>query len=330
MFLITTLFQVYKNSFRIVMKQLSTIMLCTLATFSLVAPSFAWDFSVSGSSSAKYFRETVNDGTVDTKDDINNTFTSNAGGITASNTHTDGPNSTTFSYTAAWNSDAGNFDEYVTVSGSKKVGNWTASTSTSQHIQKDIGPGADDNAAVAKPMAAGNSAAITLTDGFITYKLGDTSHLSSAEKTVNGPMDGAVDAEARVDSFNGFSVGFAIGNGTLTFALDENNSTTGTAFGETGTLSMACGSNNLAYGLNFSGDVGVDLSFTYGSGSATPSIDTCTGDNKSNEATFNTMGLGVAIPIGDMSLALDYESSGLTNTQNGNNQTKRVNKSNSL
>ena len=47
-------------------------------------------------------------------------------------------------------------------------------------------------------MNALNSAAITLTDGSITYKLGDAAHLSTAEKAVNGPMDGAVDAEARV------------------------------------------------------------------------------------------------------------------------------------
>ena len=62
-----------------------------------------------------------------------------------------------------------------------------------------------------------------LTDGSITYKLGDAGHLSTAEKAVNGPMAGAVDAEARVDSFNGFSVGLGVGPGTLTVALDQNS-----------------------------------------------------------------------------------------------------------
>ena len=36
--------------------------------------------------------------------------------------------------------------------------------------------------------------------------------------------------------------------------------------------------------------------------------------SKTNAATANTMGLGVAVPVGGMSLALDYESSGTTNT----------------
>ena len=90
-------------------------------------------------------------------------------------------------------SDDVNFDEYVKVSGSKKVGNWTASSSTTQYIQKDV-------TGDATPQLADGTAAITLTDGSITYKLGDAAHLSTAEKAVNGPMDGQVDAEARVDS----------------------------------------------------------------------------------------------------------------------------------
>ena len=71
----------------------------------------------------------------------------------------------------------------------------------------------------------------------------------------------------------------------------------------------------MSYGLNFSGDVGADVSFTYGSSSATAAADTCLGDNKGDSASANTMGLGVAVPIGGMSLALDYESSGTVNTQ---------------
>ena len=287
------------------MKQLSKMMLAAVATVALAAPAFAWDFSASGSSSATYKRETISSGVAGAKDDVNNAYSSSAGGVTVSSSHSDGPNSATFSYTADWNGDDGNFDEYVKVSGTKKVGNWTASSSTTQHIQKDVtGPG--DQA----PMTAGATAAITLTDGSITYTLGDASHLSTSEKAVNGPMSGQVDAEARVDSFNGFSVGLGVGPGTLTVAIDENNGTATTALGDLSTA-VACGANSLGYGLNFSGNVGVDLSFTYGSGSSTASADTC-GDNsstKSNTASASTMGLGVGVPIGGMSLALDYESS---------------------
>jgi hypothetical protein len=288
------------------MKQLSKIMLATVATVALAAPAFAWDFSASGSSSAKWMTETTNTGAEGANAITSANFSSSSGGVTVSSSNADGPNSATFSYTADWNGDAGNFDEYVTVSGSKKVGNWTASSSTSQYMQKDVTSGA-------QPQTAGGTAAITLTDGSITYKLGDAAHLSTAEKTSGGPMSGAVDAEARVDSFNGFSVGLGVGPGTLTVALDHNSGAASTSMGDLG-IGIACGGQGTAFGLNFAGDVGADLSFTFASGSSAPSATYCTGDNASNAASSSTMGLGVAVPMGDITIALDYESSGTSNT----------------
>ena len=304
------------------MKQLSKIMLAAVASVAIAAPAFAWDFSASGSSSATYKRETVNTGVAGAKDDVNNAVTSSGGGVTISSSNSDGANSATFSYTADWNGDAGNFDEYVSVSGSKKVGNWTASSATTQHIQKDIGAGADDakgGGGYASPMSGGASAAITLTDGTITYKLGDATHLSTSEKAVNGPMDGAQDAEARVGGFNGFSVGLGVGPGTLTVALDMHSGATSVFFGEdmddplaattTGyDLATACGADSTGFGLNFAGDVGADLTFTYATGSSAAQSDSCTGDNSSNTTSLTTMGLGVAVPVGGMTIALDYES----------------------
>jgi len=295
------------------MKQLSKTILAAVATVALAAPAFAWDFSASGSSEATYKRTTSNSGVAGAKDSVTNEYASSAGGVTVSSSHTDGPNSATFSYTADWNGDSGNFDESVTVSGTKKVGNWTASSSTTQHMQKDA-----TAATGSVPMTAGNSASITLTDGNITYKLGDAAHLSTAEKTADGPMSGTVDAEARVDSFEGFSVGLSVGPGTLTVAIDENDDQD--IFGDRA-LVLACGSDNMGYGLNFSGDVGVDLSFTYAMGSATAAADGCTGDNSSNSADANTMGLGVAVPIGGMSLAIDFESTAW-NSKSGSTETK--------
>ncbi len=288
------------------MKQIIKIILSTIASFSIAAPVFAWDFSASGSSTATYTRETKNSGIYEAKDDVNNAFTSSAGGVTVSVSNSDRyANSVTFSYTADWNGDAGNFDEYVKISATKKVGNWTASTSTTQHMQKDV-----TSAATSAPMTAENSAAFTLTDGSITYKLGDSTHLSTAEKTVNGPMSGNIDAEARVVSFNGFSVGFSVGPGTLTVALDESNGTATTALGETDSLTVLCGANATGFGINFAGDVGADLSFTYGMASATADPITCTDNNSSDSANSNTMGLGIGIPFGDMLLAMDLEYTG--------------------
>ena len=295
------------------MKQLSKIMLAAVASVALAAPAFAWDFSASGSSSATFKKTDKAYAVGDATASMNTT--SSAGGVTISSSNTDGGHSATFSYTADWNGDAGNFDEYVSVSGSKKVGNWTASSATTQHIQKDVTAGA-------QPMTAGNSAVITLTDGSITYKLGDASHLSTAEKAVNGPMAGAVDAEARVDSFQGFSVGMGVGPGTLTVALDMEAGVADTAFGDQ-SIAIACGGGSSGFGLNFSGDVGADISFTYASGSSTASGRTCTVlDNTSDSAAAaSTMGLGVGIPMGNITIGLDYESSHVESTTGGGDVT---------
>ncbi len=293
------------------MKQLSKIMLAAVASVALAAPAFAWDFSASGSSSATFKKTDKAYATGDGTSSMNTT--SSGGGVTLTSSNTDGGHSATFSYTADWNGDAGNFDEYVSISGSKKVGNWTASSATTQHIQKDV-TGAADQA----PMTAGSSAVITLTDGSITYKLGDAAHLSTAEKASNGPMSGTVDAEARVDSFQGFSVGLGVGPGTLTVALDMEAGAADTAFGDQ-SIAIACGGGSSGFGLNFSGDVGADLSFTYASASSTASGRTCTvSDNNSDSAaSANTMGLGVAVPLGGITLALDYESSHVEATAGG-------------
>ncbi len=286
------------------MKQLSKMMLAAVASVALATSAYAWDFGASGSSSATFKQETSAPAEGDATTTAN--FTSSAGGVTVSSSNSDGANSATFSYTADWNGDDSNFDESVSVSGSKKVGNWTASSATTQHIQKDA-----TSATGAQPMTAGASAVITLTDGSITYKLGSTGHLSTAEKAVNGPMSGTQDAEASVDSFNGFSVGLGVGPGTLTVALDMHSGAAATVLGENvagGDAALACGGGQATgFGLNFAGDVGADLTFTYGSGSFALSAN-CTGDNSSNAYSYNVMGLGVAVPIGGMSLAIDYGS----------------------
>ena len=284
------------------MKQLSKVMLAAVASVALAAPAFAWDFGASGSSSATFKQATSAPADGDATTTAN--FTSSSGGVTVSSSNSDGANSATFSYTADWNGDAGNFDEYVSVSGSKKVGNWTASSSTSQYMQQNATTATGSTA-----QGAGGTAAITLTDGSITYKLGDAGHLSTAEKASNGPMSGTQDAEASVDSFNGFSVGLGVGPGTLTVALDMHSGATATVLGETyadGSAALACGGGQATgFGFNFAGDVGADLSFTYGSGGFALSAN-CTGDNSSNAYSYNVMGLGVAIPVGGMTIAIDY------------------------
>ena len=295
------------------MKQLSKMMLAAVASVALAAPAFAWDFSASGSSSATFKQQTYApaEGDATTTAD----FSSSAGGVTISSSNSDGANSATFSYTADYNSDgdALNFDEYVSVSGSKKVGNWTASSATTQYMQKDSTAGT--------PMTSNGSAVITLTDGSITYKLGNAAHLSTAEKTSGGPMDGTQDAEASVDAFDGFSVGLGVGPGTLTVALEMASTGSATELGKGdatflgegtgGDAALDCGAQKTGFGLNFAGDIGADLTFTYGSGSAAIGSYCADGaalwDNaSSNTASYSVMGLGVAVPVGDITIAFDY------------------------
>ena len=294
------------------MKQLSKIMLAAVASVALAAPAFAWDFSASGSSSATFKQQTIAPASGDATTTAN--FSSSAGGVTVSSSNTDGANSATFSYTADSNGDDGNFDEYVSVSGSKKVGNWTASSATTQYMQKDA-----TAATGAQSMTGGASAVITLTDGSITYKLGNAAHLSTAEKTSGGPMDGTQDAEASVDAFDGFSVGLGVGPGTLTVALEMGSTGSSKGAGDAsylgegtgGGAALTCGAQKTGFGLNFAGDIGADLTFTYGSGSAAIGSYCADGaalwDNaSSNTASYSVMGLGVAVPVGDMTIALDY------------------------
>ena len=94
--------------------------------------------------------------------------------------------------------------------------------------------------------------------------------------------------------------------------LDMHSGTSYSALGEgeDGLASAAgCGGQMTGFGFNFSGNVGADLSVTYGSGSWAASKSGCTGDNASNSASSSTLGLGVAVPVGAMTIGLDFESS---------------------
>merc|ERR1711964_152703 len=79
-------------------------------------------------------------------------------------------------------------------------------------------------------------------------------------------------------------------------------------------IAIACGGQAVGYGFNYSGNVGADLSFTYATGSSSPSVASCTGDNAADAASASTMGLGVSIPAGPATIALDYESTAVSST----------------
>jgi len=290
------------------MKYIAKMMLALLASVTLVIPAYAWDFSASGSASSGWKQTTVAPASGDATTSAD--FSGSSGGVSLKSSHTDGDKSLTLTYTADVDTDgtdssgssdtagSAGLDQTLSLSGSTKVGNWTSSATASQSLMED---------GVTAKIQSDDSAVITLTDGSMTYKLGSAAHLSTAEKTAGTTAGGAQDAEARVDSFQGFSVGLPVGPGALTVALDMNSGAASTLMGDK-SVAIACGGQMTGFGFNFAGNVGADLSLTYATGSSAASKTNCTGDNASNSASANTMGVGVALPMGDITLALDFES----------------------
>ena len=95
------------------MKQLSKIMLAAVASVALAAPAFAWDFSASGSATA-YFNQTsskANNEATTKESTASNGFSSAGASLTLASSHTDGPNTTSFTYVL---DNDGNLDENLT------------------------------------------------------------------------------------------------------------------------------------------------------------------------------------------------------------------------
>jgi len=296
------------------MKYIAKMMLALLVSVTMAAQAYAWDFSASGSAAATFDMTTTKPKEGDSQ--TTQSFASASGGVSLKSAHADGDNSYTLTYKADVDTDGTSgaaglgadrgLDQTLSLAASKKVGKWTASATASQSLMED---GRHEAAKIEND----DDTVITLTDGSMTYKLGDASHLSTAEKTSATTASGTVDAEARVDGFNGFSVGMAVGPGALTVALNMDHGTGTKLMGDKSTA-IACGGQHTGFGFNFAGNVGADLSLTYASGSSSADKSTCTGDNSSLTASANTMGLGVAIPMGTMTIALDYEASNTTDT----------------
>ena len=203
------------------MKYIAKMMLALLASVTLVIPAYAWDFSASGSATAGWIQQTVSPASGDSTTSAN--FSGSSGSVSLKSNHTDGDKTLGLTYSADVDTDgtqssssndtggSAGLDQTLSLSGSTKVGKWTSSATASQSLMED---------GVTSKISSDDSAAITITDGSITYKLGNTSHLSTAEKTSATTAGGAQDAEARVDGYNGFSVGLPVGPGALTIALD--------------------------------------------------------------------------------------------------------------
>ena len=305
------------------MKQLSKMMLAAVASVAFATSAYAWDFAASGSAAA-YFNSTS------TKASKDATNTVASGGVSSSSSslklasgHTDGGKTVSFSYTLDWD---GNLDETMTVSGSTKVGNWTATGDVSYSPQTlgcsnatmlDNGT-ATTSAACAGTQTGEDTTAVTLTDGTMTITLGDASHLSGQNVSSSGAAAGAVSFDsadddasvgALVGSFHGVSLGYKINDAmTATVAYQKSSDTAdmlgageaydseGATYGTTGT------------GLGFAGNFGIVTVGVTVASASTADVGSPTAAPASNTTAMSTTGLGVKIDLGDIAPFISYGS----------------------
>ena len=302
------------------MKQLSKMMLAAVASVCVAVPAFAWDFSASGSATA---RMNMTSTTTKTGADANSAgsgFSSEGGGLTLSSSNTDGAKSVSLSYSLDWD---GNLDETITVSGSNKVGDWTASGSVSYNPQT-LGCYATDNGTAASTAATAcaggqtgeDTTAVTVTNGTMTIVLGDACHLPSqnvSSSTVSGGAishDGAGEDAgigAMVDSFHGVSLGYKISD---TMSATVAYQASGDSVDLHGTQEALDGETNAThgqsgFGIGFSGTFGpATVGFTQASASTSNSSGVAAYDAQSTSSS--TMGLGVKIALGDIKPFISY------------------------
>jgi len=297
------------------MKQLSKIMLAAVASVCLAAPAFAWDFSASGSAAAR-FNSTSTTASTSSNAVASGGVSDEGGAISLTSSNTDGAKSVTMTYALDWAD--GGLDETLSVSGSSKVGDWTASAGTSFNLDRY---GCTDNSttnARCGQQTGEDTTAITVTDGTMTIVLGDAAHLSSQNMSSNGAAAGAVSFDsadddasvgAFVGGFQGVSLGYKISDAmSATVAYQkssdysdmlgagENFDGEGATYGTTGT------------GLGFSGTFGpATVGLTIAS-AATADVGSPTVNPASNSTAASTTGLGVKLDLGDIKPFLSYGS----------------------
>ena len=301
------------------MKQLSKIMLAAVASVALAAPAFAWDFSASGSATASFNQtSTKANGLATTKESTAGTGFSSAGsGLTLSSSHADGANTTSLTYSLDWD---GNLDETLAVSGSRTVGAWTASGSVSYSPQTLGCSSSSDNTSTAATAACAgtqtgeDSTSVTLTDGTMTIVLGDASHLSGQNVSAGtgaGGQDGMDSAGADcsvgacVDGFHGVSLGYAISDTMSVTVAYQQSGDAGDMMGTGEFLDGETTHTTSGFGLGFSGTFGpATIGFTQASASTADN----TGDVDAGKlsTSWSTMGLGVAIDLGDIDPFISY------------------------
>jgi len=299
------------------MKQISKLMLAAVASVALAAPAFAWDFSASGSAAA-YFNQTTLKPNKDSNALTGGGVSSDGGAITLSSSH----EGASLSYAVDWAD--GGLDESLSISGSKKVGDWTASAGASYNLDRygcsatatGSDNGTDHDGAATATARCGqqtgpDTTAITLTDGTMTIKLGDTSHLASQNVSSGSTAGGSVsfdtaDDDASVGAFvggyNGVSLGYAISDTMSITVAYQASSDTGDACGAgEGYDSEVAGQHGITgTGFGFNGTFGMISVGATICNAATADKGTASTAGGSSGTKTATTGLGVKMDLGDI------------------------------
>ena len=296
------------------MKQLSKIMLAAVASVALAAPVFAWDFSASGSAAA-YFNITTQKANKDANALTGGGVSSDGGTIALSSSNSDGPNSATLSYSVNW-ADSG-LDETLSVSGSRKVGDWTGSGSVSYNLDRY---GCSDNVSKSRcgQQSGADSTSVSVTDGTMTIILGDASHLASQNMSTSSTASGSVSMDtadddkapgAFVGGYEGVSLGYKIDDSMSVTVAYQVSSATGDACGA-GEGYAGEGANHgiTGTGFGFSGTFGTITVGATMCNAETKDKGTSTVAGGSTGTKTSTIGLGVKMDMGDIDPWFSYGS----------------------
>ena len=310
------------------MKKLTKLMLATAATVVLAIPAYAVDLSmgVSGSANARFLMGSKKASTT-AKAESYSEHDTTGNSVTVSFTGADEEAGKSVTYSISLGQDDGSFTENHALSGSTTLGDWTGSASTS--VKKRVGAATDADDSDDAAGGSKGDTQVTLTDGKMTFKLGTAAHLGSAKKAGANEFYNTISTDeelgvgARVGAFDGFSFGYQVDDATsVTVALQQeagekvlgkdrfkdNRTTSGTDVLRNSKWADTAKFNTNSFGFAVATNAGgADIAFTYASGSMAP--------NATNATTYsgysvgmNTMGLGVSVPVGAMTIAFSYST----------------------
>ena len=310
------------------MNKLTKLMLAAAATVVLAIPAYAVDLSmgVSGSANARFLMGSKKASTT-AKAESYSEHDTTGNSVTVSFTGADEEAGKSVTYSISLGQDDGSFTENHALSGSTTLGDWTGSASTS--VKKRVGAATDADDSDDAAGGSKGDTQVTLTDGKMTFKLGTAAHLGSAKKAGANEFYNTISTDeelgvgARVGAFDGFSFGYQVDDATsVTVALQQeadqkilgkdrfkdNRTTSGTDVLRNSKWADTAKFNTNSFGFAVATNAGgADIAFTYASGSMAPNATKAT-TYSGYSVGMNTMGLGVSVPVGAMTIAFSYST----------------------